>query len=182
MVIIGNRIKNKLLYENSVQLEAEEDGNSGEKLLNSNDNSNIKKIVFPMKTEAFFSGLPLVYDEDLPSELNQPEIAMLQKDFLYTIMNVNYIIQKNIPCVGKIVIFSIMGIVTCGATWLPLWHAGTNATEKLEQFLQKQNESVYDVKYGKGNVTWQLHKQLQGDRAPCSWIEVHIQIDNIKQK
>ena len=171
LVMAGNKMKNKIMYRSSNPLAQDTDDSQPVE-------STMDRIVLPMGTDAYFNGLPLFFDEEFP-ELLEKSQTIEEPDFHYTIMNINNVIQKNIPCVGKIVLYASLAPFTCGLSAIPLMNAGPVAEEKLRLFLKSQNESVYDQKYGVGNVKWELHTRLLGSHAPCSWIEIQIDVDRV---
>jgi hypothetical protein len=169
-VTAGNSIKNKILYGRNNNDDDEELF-----MIEEENKFNKTSIVLRMQTDAFFNGLPLMYEEEFPQMINDSQ-TIDYDDFHFTIMNINHVIQKSIPCVGKIVLFALLVPVSCGLSAIPLWKAGTIAKDTLEQFLKQQNETVYDVKYGEGNVRWELKMNKNGS---SSCIQVHINVEKI---
>lgn len=112
-------------------------------------------LVLQGATEPMFDGLPLAFDDENVNDestiLNQYKIPY--DTYRFTVMNINHVLYKHLPCVGWMVCLGAAGFVTCGLAWIPLcFSMGPKAKQELKKFLQQQNDQVYAA-FG---VQWQL--------------------------
>lgn len=121
--------------------------------------------VIRMSTEPFFRGLPIVFDDDFPEETLGKRIQ--GDEFNMTIININYIIDKNTPCTGWMVCLSLLCCPTFGLSLIPMFTCGSKTVNLIRAFLDEENEKVYK-KYG---VFWRL-MIIDDGKKTLSWIEI----------
>jgi hypothetical protein len=162
VVLLGNNLKNKILYKHDSRKEQPFKEMTPPA-------TTADRIILEMSNDAIFGGLSFSFEQDAPNEARNILSAIDANEFRLTIMNVNKVLQENIPCVGYVMLYSLCCPFTCGLTAMPLWRAGGKAEEKVREYLAEQNE-----KYEKLNVIWELHVRNKNTDTPCSWIEVRF--------
>jgi hypothetical protein len=162
-VLAGNSVKNKVLYKRDKNKDPTFDEMVPPK-------STQNRIILEMSNDAIFGGLSFSFEQDAPPIAKHLFSGINEHDFRLTIMNVNRVLQENIPCAGFVVFYSLCCPFTCGLSAIPLWKAGGNAERKIREYIDEQNRTVY----AKSNVTWYLHVRNDNTDNPCSWIEVRL--------